>query len=318
MTGEKAGLKPKTLKEGYIPPGERLFAPGHRGCAGCAELLAARLVIEAAGPNTIIANNTGCLEVTTTPYPESAWGVPWIHSLFENAAAVASGIEAGLKALGRKEGVNIIAQGGDGSTVDIGLGLISGMLERGHDVLYVCYDNEAYMNTGVQRSGATPYCASTTTSPSGEISFGNMRPKKPMVEIAAAHGIPYAATASAAYPRDLQRKVKKALSIKGPKYLHIHVPCPTGWYADSVDTIKIGKLAVETGLFPLYEIEYNPDTGEQKITAKRSKKRPPVEEYLKTQNRFRHLFKKEGGDAVIRAIQAIADRNAERLGLDAK
>jgi pyruvate ferredoxin oxidoreductase beta subunit len=309
----KPAGKPKTLKEGYIPPKERLFAPGHRGCAGCAELLAARLVVEAAGPNTIIANNTGCLEVTTTPYPESSWGVPWIHSLFENAAAVASGIEAALKATGKKEGINIIAQGGDGSTVDIGLGLISGMMERGHDILYVCYDNEAYMNTGVQRSGATPYCASTTTSPSGEFSFGNMRPKKPMPEIMAAHGIPYSATASAAYPRDLQKKVKKALSIKGPKYLHVHVPCPTGWYADSVDTIKIGRLAVETGLFPLYEIENGVVTNVMK-----PKTRPPVEEYLKTQNRFKHLFAKEGGAEVIKQIQALADKNAQRLGLDEK
>jgi len=312
-TAKAPAGKPKTLKEGYIPPKERLFAPGHRGCPGCAELLAARLVVEAAGPNTIIANNTGCLEVTTTPYPESSWGVPWIHSLFENAAAVASGIEAALKAQGKKEGINIIAQGGDGSTVDIGLGLISGMMERGHDILYVCYDNEAYMNTGVQRSGATPYCASTTTSPSGELSFGNMRPKKPMPEIMAAHGIPYSATASAAYPRDLQKKVKKALSIKGPKYLHVHVPCPTGWYADSADTIKIGRLAVETGLFPLYEIENGVVTNVMK-----PKKRLPVEDYLRTQNRFKHLFSKEGGAEVIKQIQAIADRNAQRLGLDSK
>ena len=313
MATNAPATKPKTLKEGYIPPGERLFSPGHRGCAGCGELLAARLVIEAAGPNTIVANSTGCLEVTTTPYPESSWGVPWVHSLFENSAAVASGVEAALKSMGRKEGVNIIAQGGDGSTVDIGLGLISGMLERGNDILYVCYDNEAYMNTGVQRSGATPFCASTTTSPSGEQSFGNMRPKKPMVEIAAAHGIPYAASASVAYPRDLQKKVKKALSIKGPKYLHIHVPCPTGWYAESINTIKIGKLAVDTGLFPLYEIENGVVTG-----VKKAKVRPKVEEYLKTQNRFKHLFAKPGGDEVIKQIQAIADRNAERLGLDEK
>jgi len=305
--------KPKTLKEGYIPPKERLFAPGHRGCAGCGELLAARLVIEAAGPNTIIANNTGCLEVTTTPYPESSWGVPWIHSLFENAAAVASGIEAALIAQGRKEGTNIIAQGGDGSTVDIGLGLISGMMERGHDILYVCYDNEAYMNTGIQRSGATPFCAATTTSPAGKSSFGNMRPKKPMPEIMAAHGIPYSATASAAYPRDLQKKVKKALSIKGPKYIHVHVPCPTGWYTDSVDTIKVGRLAVETGLFPLYEIENGVVTNVMK-----PKKRLPVEDYLKTQARFKHLFSKEGGAEVVRQIQAIADKNAQRLGLDPK
>ena len=301
----------QTLKEGFIEPGKRLFAPGHRGCAGCGELLAARLVVEASGPNTIIANNTGCLEVTTTPFPTSAWGVPWVHSLFENAAAVASGIEAALKATGQKEGINIIAQGGDGSTVDIGLGLISGMAERGHDVLYVCYDNEAYMNTGIQRSGATPYCASTTTSPWGKESFGNMRPKKPMPEIMAAHGIPYSATASVSYPREMQRKVRKALDIEGPKYLHVHVPCPTGWYSESAETIVVGKLAVETAIFPIYDIEDGEVT-----TVRKVKDRKPVTEYLKTQRRFAHLFKKEGGDEIIAAIQAIADRNAERLGID--
>ncbi len=301
----------QTLKDGYIEPGKRLFAPGHRGCAGCGELLAARLVVEAAGPNTIIANNTGCLEVTTTPYPTSAWGVPWVHSLFENASAVASGIEAALKAMGKKEGINVIAQGGDGSTVDIGLGLISGMMERGHDVLYICYDNEAYMNTGVQRSSATPYCASTTTSPSGKVSWGNPTVKKPMVEIMAAHGIPYSASATVAYPREMQRKVKKALDIEGPKYLHIHVPCPTGWWADTESSISIGKLAVETALFPVYDMEFGEVTAVRKI-----KDRKPVTEYLKTQKRFAHLFKKEGGDEVIAKIQAIADRNAERLGLD--
>jgi pyruvate ferredoxin oxidoreductase beta subunit len=301
----------QSLKEGYIEPGKRLFAPGHRGCAGCAELLAARLVVEAAGPNTIILNNTGCLEVTTTPYPQSAWGVPWFHSLFENAAAVASGVEAALKALGRREGVNIIAQGGDGSTVDIGIGLISGMMERGHDILYICYDNEAYMNTGVQRSGATPFCASTTTSPWGKESWGNLRPKKPMAEIMAAHGIPYSATVSSSYPRELQRKVRKALDITGPKYLHVHVPCPTGWYADGAKTIQIGKLAVETALFPVIDIEDGEVTLVKKI-----RDRKPVEEYLKTQNRFRHLFRKEGGEEVIKAIQEIADKNAEKYGLD--
>ena len=301
----------QTLKDGFVDPGKRLFAPGHRGCAGCGELLAARLVVETAGPNTIIANNTGCLEVTTTPFPASSWGIPWVHSLFENAAAVASGIEAALKAMGKREGINIIAQGGDGSTVDIGLGLISGMLERGHDILYICYDNEAYMNTGIQRSGATPYCASTTTSPWGKNSFGNARPKKPMVEIMAAHNIPLSATATVAYPREMQLKVKKALALEGPKYLHIHVPCPTGWYCDSSESIKVGKLAVETALFPIYDIEWGEVTAVRKV-----KDRKPVTEYLKTQRRFAHLFKKEGGDEIIAAIQAIADRNAERLGID--
>ena len=302
--------QPSSLKEGYIEPGKRIFAPGHRGCAGCGELLAARLVLEAAGPNTMIANNTGCLEVTTTPYPTSSWGVPWVHSLFENSAAVASGIEAALKATGKKEGINIIAQGGDGGTVDIGLGLISGMVERGHDILYVCYDNEAYMNTGIQRSGATPQYASTTTSPAGKVSWGNARPKKPMPEIMAAHGIPYSATASVSYPRELVRKVKYALGIEGPKYLHIHVPCPTGWYSETAESITVGKLAVQTGLFPIYEIINGKVTN-----VKQLKEIKPVTDYLKTQRRFAHLFKKEGGDEVIAAIQAIADANVERFGL---
>jgi len=302
--------QPKSLKEGYIEPGKRLFAPGHRGCAGCGELLAARLVLEVAGPNTIVTNNTGCLEVTTTPFPASSWGVPWVHSLFENAAAVASGIEAALKATGKREGINIIAQGGDGSTVDIGVGLISGMLERGHDILYICYDNEAYMNTGIQRSGATPTYASTTTSPWGKESFGNARPKKPMPEIMAAHGIPYSATASVSYPREVKKKVAKALAIVGPKYLHIHVPCPTGWYCEGAESITVGKLAVETALFPIYDIEDGEVTAVKKL-----KEIKPVTEYLKTQRRFAHLFKKEGGDEIIAAIQAIADRNVEHFGL---
>lgn len=228
-----------------------LFASGHTACAGCGQSLAARLVIDAAGPNTIVVNNTGCLEVFSTKYPESAWKIPWVHSLFENAAAVASGVEGALKYLGIKDGINVIAQGGDGSTADIGLQALSGMLERGHDILYVCYDNEAYMNTGIQRSGLTPFDTNTTTSPLGAKSTGNIRPKKPMPEIAMAHGIPYVATASAGIPQDLQRKVKKAISIKGPKYLQVHVPCPLGWRHDSARTIEVAKLAIDTGLYPL-------------------------------------------------------------------
>ncbi|MCM8762960.1 MAG: thiamine pyrophosphate-dependent enzyme, partial [Candidatus Omnitrophica bacterium] len=183
-----------------------LFVYGHTACAGCGQSLASRLVLEAAGKNTIVVNNTGCLEVFSTGYPESCWGVPFIHSLFENAAAVASGIESALKYLGKKDKINVLAQGGDGGTADIGLQALSGMLERGHDVLYICYDNEAYMNTGIQRSGLTPLDTNTTTSPIGEKSLGNPRPKKPLLEIVNAHGIAYAATASVGYPQDVQRK----------------------------------------------------------------------------------------------------------------
>ena len=283
-----------------------LFKPGHTACAGCGQAIAARMVIDAAGPNTIIANNTGCLEVFSTTYPETAWNVPWIHSLFENCAAVASGIEGALRFLGKKDSTNVIAQAGDGGTADIGLQALSGMLERGHDILYVCYDNEAYMNTGVQRSGLTPFDTNTTTSPAGAQSTGNIRPKKPVPEIALAHGIPYVAVASAAFPQDIQRKVKKALSIKGPKYMQIHVPCPLGWRHESNQMIEVAKLAVETGLYPLIEYENGVLTAKRQITTK------PVEEYLKTQGRFKHLL---NNPEEIKKIQEIADNNIRKYGL---
>jgi pyruvate ferredoxin oxidoreductase beta subunit len=283
-----------------------LFKPGHTACAGCGQAIAARLVIEAAGPNTIVVNNTGCLEVFSTRYPESAWDVPWIHSLFENAAAVASGVESALIYLGKKENTNVIAQAGDGGTADIGLQALSGMLERGHDILYVCYDNEAYMNTGIQRSGLTPFDTSTTTSPSGSRSFGNIRPKKPMPEIALAHGIPYVATCSTGFTPDLQRKVKKAISIKGPKYIQIHVPCPLGWRHEPTQTLQVAKLAVETGLYPLIEYENNALVSRKQITPK------PVEEYLKAQGRFKHLL---NNPEEIKKIQEIADNNIKKYGL---
>ena len=288
---------------------KQLFAPGHTACAGCGQSLAARMVIEAAGPNTIVVNNTGCLEVFSTKYPETAWGVPWIHSLFENAAAVASGVEGALKYLGKKDSINVIAQAGDGGTGDIGLQALSGMLERGHDILYVCYDNEAYMNTGIQRSGLTPFKSNTTTSPLGSQSSGNIRPKKPLPEIAMVHGIPYVATASAGLVQDLQRKVKKAISIKGPKYMQVHVPCPLGWRHDPSLTIQVGKLAVETGLYPLIEYEYGQLTGVRKITPK------PVEEYLKTQGRFKHIV---NNPQELSKIQEIADNNIRKYNLKAE
>jgi pyruvate ferredoxin oxidoreductase beta subunit len=283
-----------------------LYNSGHTACAGCGQAIAARLVIEAAGNNTIVTNNTGCLEVFTTKYPETAWGVPWIHSLFENAAAVASGIESALKFMGKKEGINVIAQAGDGGTADIGLQALSGMWERGHDILSVCYDNEAYMNTGIQRSGLTPFDTNTTTSPPGKESFGNPRSKKPIPEIARAHGIPYVATSSVAFPRDIERKVKKAISMKGPKYIQIHVPCPLGWRHPSIDTIIIARTAVETGLYPLFEYVNGELVSVQKIKPK------PVEEYLKLQGRFKHVIK---SPEEIKQIQAIADNNIKKYGL---
>ena len=301
----------KTKRKEKPPVVESLLAPGHRACAGCGEALAARLILDAAGSNTIVATTTGCLEVFSTPYPESAWKVAWIHSLFENSSAVAAGIEVGLRALGRGAGINIIAQGGDGATADIGIGCLSGMFERGHNILYICYDNEAYMNTGVQRSGLTPFDSHTSTSPSGSVSWGNPTEKKPLPQIAAAHGIPYVAVATAGYPVDLQNKVKKALSIKGPKYLQVHVPCPLGWAHKPEDTIEIGRLAVLTGLYPIYEME----NGEVTKVRKLGKKRLPVEAYLKPQGRFRHLFSKPEGKEEIKRIQKIADGNIERFGL---
>ncbi|MFH1397595.1 MAG: thiamine pyrophosphate-dependent enzyme [Candidatus Omnitrophota bacterium] len=288
---------------------KQLFASGHTACSGCGQAIAARLVIETAGPNTIIANNTGCLEVFTTRYPETAWGVPFIHSLFENCAAVASGIEGALKYLGKKEEINIIAQGGDGGTADIGLQALSGMLERGHDILYVCYDNEAYMNTGIQRSGLTPFSANTTTSPIGARSLGNPRYKKPLPEIALAHGIPYVATCSVGYLPDLQRKVKKALAIKGPKYIQIYVPCPLGWRHEPNLTLEVGKLVVETGLYPLIEYE------DGKLISVRKIRALPVEDYLKVQGRFKHII---NNPEEIKKIQEIADSNIAKYGLRAE
>ncbi|MFH0877466.1 MAG: thiamine pyrophosphate-dependent enzyme [Candidatus Omnitrophota bacterium] len=286
-----------------------LFKPGHTACAGCGQAIGARLVIDAAGKNMIVCNNTGCLEVFSTKYPESSWAVPFIHSLFENCAAVASGVESALKFLGKKDAINVIAQAGDGGTADIGLQALSGMFERGHDILYVCYDNEAYMNTGVQRSGLTPTDANTTTSPSGTASVGNPRPKKPMPEIAAAHGIPYVATASVGYPQDVQKKVKKALAIRGPKYLQIHVPCPLGWGHEPGLTLEIARLAVETGLYPVFEY----DNGQ--LVSRKIAKIKPVEEYLKPQARFKHVLKNPG---VLKQVQQIADYHIQKYGLKAE
>jgi len=288
-----------------------LLKPGHRGCAGCGDALGGKFVLDAIGEDCIIVSPTGCLEVFTTPYPESAWGVPWIHSLFENAAAVASGVEAAFKALGKKNNTKIVAIGGDGATLDIGLQAISGAFERGHDITYVCIDNEAYMNTGIQRSGATPLYASTTTSPSGKLSTGNPRHKKNMPAIVAAHGSPYVATASVSYAPDMMKKVKKAVNTKGPTYVHVHAPCSTGWKFDGSKTIEVGKLAVETAMWPLYEMENGTVTSVRKI-----KNRKPVEEYLKVQGRFKHLFTMEGKNEEIKKIQAIADWNVKTFSLE--
>lgn len=283
---------------------EELLAPGHRGCAGCGASIGVRLALKALGRNTVAISATGCLEVMTTPYPETAWEIPWIHVAFENAAAVASGVERALKAQG-KEDVNIVAFGGDGGTTDIGMQALSGAMERGHNLTYICYDNEAYMNTGIQRSSSTPFGASTTTSPAGKQSFGEDKPKKNMAFIMAAHGVPYVATASIAYPEDFMKKVKKAAEADGPAYIHLNQPCTTGWGFKPENTIQLGRLAVESGAWGLFEIE----NGEFKVTY-RPQNRKPVKEYLSAQKRFRHLT-----DDQINQIQEFVDAQCEELGI---
>jgi pyruvate ferredoxin oxidoreductase beta subunit len=276
----------------YVPrlvTKREIFAPGHRACIGCGEALAIRQAMKALDRNVIVVNATGCMEVIASPLPWTSWEVPWIHTLFENTAAVASGIEAGLKALirkGRREGkdTKVVAIAGDGGTSDIGVQAISGALERGHDFLYICLDNEAYMNTGIQRSSATPYGASTTTAPAGKKSIGQITWKKNMPAIAVAHDIPYVATASPSYPFDLMAKVKKGVETPGPAYIHILSVCPTGWRSATDLTIRLGRLAVETAVFPLYEVE----NGRYRLSLEPPKLRP-VTDYFKLQGRFRHL-----------------------------
>ena len=259
------------------------FASGHRACAGCGEAIALRHIMKAAGPKTIVAEATGCMEVVSTPYPETSWQVPWVHCAFENASAVASGVRAALNAKGDKE-TNVIALGGDGSSFDIGFGSLSGALERGTKFTYICTDNEAYMNTGIQRSGATFPFASTTTSPAGKVIPGKQEPKKPLPFIVAAHGVKYVATASIMNIFDLQKKVKKALATPGPSFITIFVPCIPGWKIDASSAMDVARKAFDTNVYPLYEIE----DGVMKITQKPSEKKP-VEEYLMVQGRFKHL-----------------------------
>jgi len=279
-------------------PIEENFASGHRACVGCGEVLAVRLVCKALGRDVIIANATGCMEIVSSQIPYTSWQVPWIHTLFENTAAVASGIEAGLKVLQRKnkrpeKEITVVAMGGDGATADIGLQALSGAMERRHKFIYVCFDNEAYMNTGVQRSSATPFGASTTTSPAGKVKMGQATWKKNMIAIAAAHDIPYAATACPSFPLDLIKKVRKAKQVNGPAYLHIYSPCPTGWRTGPEVSIKIGRMAVSTGIFPLYEIENG-----RYILKPELPQLKPVKDYIKAQGRFRHLT-----DELIEQIQ---------------
>lgn len=287
---------------------------GHRACQGCGEALGARYALDAAmraaEGKIMAANATGCLEVFTTPYPETSWQIPWMHSLFGNAPAVATGMAAAMKAKGRDD-VRIVAQGGDGGTVDIGFGCLSGMFERNDDVIYICYDNEAYMNTGVQRSGATPGGARTaTTMPVGD-QLGNVfGTGKNLPRIAMAHNIPFVATASVAYLQDLEDKVTRAMTYRGARYIHVYVPCPLGWGCASQDTIKLARLVVETGFFPLFEAEHGRVTKSQPI-----RRRIPITEYLKPQRRFAHLFKSDKGQEAIQRLQAMCDENIREFDL---
>jgi len=288
------------------------FSPGHSLCAGCAEPMAVRTILNTIEDPVVVANATGCLEVATSRYPGTVWNVPWIHSAFENAAATIAGVEAaynGLKRAGKIDRkVRFLAFAGDGGTYDIGLQSLSGALERGHDFLYVCLNNEAYMNTGVQRSSATPACASATTSPVGDEIPGKPQDRKDMTSIVAAHHVPYVAQASVANLIDLANKVERAMSYQGAKFLNVHVTCPLGWRTKRDSAVPMAKLALETRYWPLYEVI----EGQYKINYK-PKKHVPVEEWLKGQGRFKHLFKDPSLKSKIDDFQAAVDRHWEEL-----
>jgi len=270
---------------------ERLSG-GHRLCAGCGAPIAVRQILSATKHDVVIANATGCLEVATTIYPYSAWKVPWMHSAFENAASTISGLEAAYRALKRrgkiKKEIRFIAFGGDGGTYDIGLQALSGALERGHRFVYVCYDNEGYMNTGIQRSSATPFGAGTTTDPVGKVRKGKQEKRKDLTAIAAAHGIPYVAQTAIHNWADVYNKAAKAFEVDGPAFLNVFAPCPRGWRSDESKTVQISRLAAETGFWPMFEVE----NGEWKLNYNPSNKKPLVE-FLKMQGRFKHLLAPE-------------------------
>ncbi len=287
---------------------------GHRACQGCGEALGARYALDAAMRATngrlVAVNATGCLEVFSTPYPETSWRIPWLHSLFANAPAVAAGVAAAMRVKGHDD-IRVVGQAGDGGAEDIGMGTLSGLFERNDDVLFVCYDNQAYMNTGVQRSGATPPAARTATTPAeGPEPGNNFGQGKNVPLIAMAHEIPYVATATVADLRDLEYKATRAMDFHGARYLHILVPCPLGWGSSPADTIKVARLAVESALFPVFEAE----AGEV-VSATPIRRQVPVTDYLRLQARYAHLFRPEERADVIARIQASADRNVSRFGL---
>jgi pyruvate ferredoxin oxidoreductase beta subunit len=288
------------------------LAPGHRLCAGCGASIVVRQMMAAIDDPVVVGNATGCLEVATTIYPYTAWRVPWIHNAFENAASTVSGVEAAYRSLVRQgklpeQNVKFIAYGGDGGTYDIGIQALSGAMERGHQMLYVCYDNGAYMNTGIQRSSATPYGAHTTTSPAGKAIPGKMQFNKDLAAIMAAHNIPYVSQAAPSQWRDLMQKTRKAVNCGGPAFMNVLASCNRGWRHPTDQTIPMTQLAVDTCWWPLFEVE----NGEWRLTYKPKQKKPVVE-WLKLQGRFRHLFKPQN-EHMIDEMQAEVDRRWEHL-----
>ena len=291
---------------------EDSLAPGHRACLGCAEPIIVREVLHAIDKPVVVASPTGCLEIITSPYPFTSWRVPWIHVAFENVASVLSGVEAAYHVLSKKgkireRDIQLIAFAGDGATYDIGLQFISGALERGHRFIYVCLNNEAYMNTGIQRSSATPFGAWTTTTPVGEVIPGKIQHRKDLTAIIAAHDIPYVAQAAPHAWRDLMAKAQKAAAVDGPSFINVLSPCPRGWRYEPSESIAISRLATETCMWPLFEIE----NGDCRLTATPAEKRP-VTDWLKTQGRFAHLLRPENSE-VVAELQAWVDREWHKL-----
>ncbi|MBI5235680.1 MAG: pyruvate ferredoxin oxidoreductase [Deltaproteobacteria bacterium] len=305
-----------TLKE--LSAKKELFTGGHRLCSGCGIPPIVRLILRSTDSPIVATTATGCLEVGSTIYPYTAWRIPWIHSAFENAAATISGVETAYRAL-RKRGripdrdMKFIAFGGDGGTYDIGIQALSGALERGHDFLYVCYDNGGYMNTGIQRSSATPMAAATTTSPAGDVIPGKQNWRKDLTKIVVAHDIPYAAQASPHNWADLSKKAEKALKVKGAAFMNVMSPCPLGWYTKPEDSMKLAKLSVDTCYWPLYEVE----NGVLRVTYKPKEKRP-FEEWLKPQGRFKHVFKPENAHLIEESQKRIDLEWQRLLDLDGK
>lgn len=291
---------------------------GHRLCAGCAESIIARQVLMATDKPIVAANATGCFEVSTTIFPYSAWNIPWVHTAFANGAATGAGVEAAYQALRRKGKINeemrFVTFGGDGGTYDIGFQALSGMAERGQQLMYVCFNNEAYMNTGIQRSGATGFGASTTTSPAGTVQQGKTEYPKDLTMIMAAHDIPYVAQVSPHNWRDLISKCEKGFECGGPAFINAVSPCPRGWRFASEDTINMAKLAVETCVWPLYEVV----DGKYALTAESLKiangvmEKKPVEEWFKAQGRYKHMLKPENAD-LVKGVQEELDRKWDRL-----